>query len=324
MKIAIAGAGLTGSYLYKLLKPLSHTVDLFDRPAETRCGINPCAWGTSKGFAELVDAAGLDASKYVLTRSDYVVIDRLRVKANLITIDKRKLIEDLRQGAEISHSRLDVAKYERVIDCTGTSRAFLPPVQDDIVLPCVQYRVKTERPLENEIRLRAIGYSWCFPLSRNEYHVGCGSLVLDPRKVIKELGWVGDGSDPSEVLCGCTGRVRLTAPQYSEPFMARTRGSEVWGVGEAVGCVAPLAGDGIVPGMKSVQLLMEWWDKPAAYAKALAKEFRWMKDERRVIDKLRKNREPGLRDAWTLRKNSRRMAMKVGLREAAALVRHLK
>ncbi len=49
-----------------------------------------------------------------------------------------------------------------------------------------------------------------------------------------------------------------------------------------------------------------------------------MKNERRVIDKLRTNREPGLRDAWTLKKNSRRMAMRVGLKDAFALMRHLK
>ena len=60
------------------------------------------------------------------------------------------------------------------------------------------------------------------------------------------------------------------------------------------------------------------------YAKALLNEFSWMKNERRVIDKLRAHREPGLRDAWTLKKNSRRMAMKVGLKEALALMRHLK
>ena len=324
MKIAVAGAGLTGSYLHRLLVTRGHEVDLYDKPPRTKCGINPCAWGTSKGFAEFVNAAGLDASRYVLVPSDHVVIDRVRLKADIFTFDKQRLIKDLRQGATIRQDRPDFSKYDRIMDCTGVSRAFLPPVGDDVVLPCVQYRVRTERPLENEIRLRAIGYSWCFPLSQNEYHVGCGSLIKDPRKIIKELGWAGGGSAPGEVLCGCSGSIRLTAPHFSRPFVARTRGREVWGAGEAVGCVAPLAGDGIVPGMKSVQLLLEWWDRPDAYAKALLGEFRWMKAERRVIDKLRRNGEPGLRDAWTLKRNSRRMAMKVGLGDAFALMRHLK
>jgi len=323
LKIAVAGAGLTGSYLYRLLVKEGHEVDLYDKPPRTKCGINPCAWGTSRGFAELVSAAGLDASKYVLTASDHVVIDEVRVKADIFTFDKQRLIGDLRQGGKIRQEEPDFSRYERIMDCTGVSRAFLPPVGDDIVLPCVQYRVRTDRPLENEIRLRAIGYSWCFPLSPNEYHVGCGSLVMDPRKIMKELGWAGNGTSPGEVLCACSGSIRLTAPQYSQPFVARTRGCEVWGVGEAIGCVAPLAGDGIVPGMKSVRLLLQWWEEPDGYARALLREFGWMKDERRVIDKLRTNKGTGLRDAWTLKKNSRRMAMKVGLREALALMRHL-
>jgi flavin-dependent dehydrogenase len=323
LKIAIAGAGLTGSYLYRLLAPQGHTVDLFDKGLETRCGISPCAWGTSKGFVDLVKKAGLDASTYILSRSDHVVIDSLRIRADLITFDKQRLIEDLRQGAEIQYSRPNAREYDRIVDCTGVARAFLPPAQDDIVLRCVQYRVRTTVPLENEIRLRGIGYSWCFPLSHNEYHIGCGSLILDPRQIIEELGWVGDGSSHMDVICGCSGKVRLTAPQYSHPYVARTQGYEVWGVGEAVGCVAPLAGDGIVPGMKSVGLLMKHWDEPAAYTKALLKEFGWMKAERRVIDKLRRKEGIGLRDAWTLKRNSRRMSMAVRLKQVAALIKHL-
>ena len=84
------------------------------------------------------------------------------------------------------------------------------------------------------------------------------------------------------------GRIRLTAPHNSQPFVAAGSDGEVWGVGEAIGCVAPLAGDGIVPGMKSVQLLMKWWDDPSGYTRAVLKEFDWMKKERAVIDKLRK------------------------------------
>jgi len=60
LKIAIAGAGMTGAYLYRLLDRKRHTIDIFDRDTGTRCGIKPCAWGTSRGFAERVRASGLD------------------------------------------------------------------------------------------------------------------------------------------------------------------------------------------------------------------------------------------------------------------------
>jgi hypothetical protein len=87
---------------------------------------------------------------------------------------------------------------------------------------------------------------------------------------------------------------------------------------------APLVGDGIVPGMRSVQLLLETWDKPGHYREAVLGEFHWMKDERRIIDRLRKAEGVGIRDARVLRRNSQRMGMRVGLMEAIALLRNLR
>jgi hypothetical protein len=76
--------------------------------------------------------------------------------------------------------------------------------------------------------------------------------------------------------------------------------------------------------MRSAQILLEWWDDPAGYTRAILKEFKWMENERRVIDKLGRNENLTLRDAWVLKKNSRRMGMQVGLKEAASLLRHLR
>jgi flavin-dependent dehydrogenase len=323
LKIAIAGAGVTGSYLYRLLSRDGNLVSLFEKTPNTQCGISSCAWGTSKGFTGLVRRAGLDPSSYILNRSDHVMIDGMKIKAELITFDKPKFIEDLREGATIEYGVPAAREYDRVVDCTGVSRAFLPPARDDVVLQCIQYRVRASKPLENEIRLRAIGYSWCFPLSESEYHIGCGSLLLDPRQVLKELGWLTSFSSAIQVVCGCSEKIRLAAPHYSQPYIAHGEGYEIWGVGEAIGCVAPLAGDGIVPGMRSVNLLIEHWDDPDGYTAALLKEFNWMKAERRVIDKLLRKEKLGLLDAWTLKRNSKRMSMTVKLGQAAALMKHL-
>jgi len=319
-KIAIAGAGMTGAYLYRLLRRQSDRIDVYDIAPSTRCGLSPCAWGTSRGFAELVADAGLAADDYILQRSGHVLMDDIRIEADLMTFDKPRLVKDLLEGARVKHSDLDPRAYERVIDATGAARAFLPPIADDIVLTCVQYRLKTAQPLENKIHLGRIGYAWCFPLSGGRYHIGCGSLVADPKARIDALGLREPAAGGRQtVICECAGKIRLAGPQGSAPFVA----ADIWGVGEAVGCVAPLAGDGIVPGMKSVQLLLRHWNDPAGYTQAILKEFHWMNGERRVLEKLRKGRPLGIRDALVLKHNSRRMGMRVTLSDAAKLLRRL-
>ena len=54
------------------------------------------------------------------------------------------------------------------------------------------------------------------------------------------------------------------APEASRPFVVDGP-PQVVGVGESIGCVSPLVGDGVVHGMRSVRLLLDCWDDPEAY-----------------------------------------------------------
>jgi flavin-dependent dehydrogenase len=325
LKIAIAGAGTTGAYAYRLLRHRGMQADIYGRDCRTACGINPCAWGTSRDFFDLVDAAGLDPEKYLLQATDHLWMDDVRIPGELMTFDKPALIQDLLQGATVKKDPLDVTAYDRVIDATGIARSYLPPIDGDVLLPCVQRRIETSEPLENRIKLGGVGYAWIFPLSRYGYHIGCGSLAGDPKAYLASLGWVENrGRNPSKkVLCACSGRVRLTGPYSSQPFVVGDSPRGVWGVGESIGCVAPLAGDGVVPGMRSVQILLQHWNDPEAYTKSILNEFRWMEKERQVIDKLLTKGGLGIKDAWVLKKNSRRMGMRVGVKGALSLLRAL-
>jgi len=91
LKIAIAGAGVSGAYLYRLLNNQGHQVDLFDHDPGTRCGLSPCAWGTSRGFPELVKGSGLDPKKYVMHRLGYVVMGEYWIEADLTTVNKPRV-----------------------------------------------------------------------------------------------------------------------------------------------------------------------------------------------------------------------------------------
>jgi flavin-dependent dehydrogenase len=146
--------------------------------------------------------------------------------------------------------------------------------------------------------------------------------MAEPGQILDELGWLA--RTPLEILCGCIGTIRLTGPHHSLPFVGDGCAEGIWGVGEAIGCVAPLAGDGIVPGMQSVQMLLDAWDNPEQYREALLDEFRWMRDERGVIDRLRGGNNVGIREALVLKRNSRRMGMRVRVRDAVALLRNLR
>ncbi len=322
-RIAIAGAGITGAYLHRLLRNRGIEVRLFDPGVQTRCGLTPCAWGTSGELCDLVAKAGLEPERYVQQRIPYLRMDGVKIDADIMTFDKPRLVQDLLAGVRPCREVPDPAEHDLLVDATGAARALLPPVTNDLKLPCAQFRVRAERMTESQVGPGDVGYAWWFPLGEGEAHVGCGSLRSDPRERLEALGWVGTAGEcrGEAVVCGCAGEIRLTGPHGCLPFAVRDAETEVWGIGEAIGCVSPLAGDGIVPGMKSAQLLLERWGDPVGYTRAVLEEFAWMRREREILDKLVGGRRLSIRDALVLRRNARRMGMTLGLREAVLLLR---
>ena len=324
--LAIAGAGVAGAYLYRLLSREKIRIDVYDVRHKTRCGVSPCAWATSEGFIGLIEASGLDPGKYIFQQIDHVTVGEMKVKVEVMTIDKPNLVKDLLQGTEIRYSPLDLKNYDRVIDATGFSRTFLPPIKKDIISSCIQYCVQKNKPIEDRIELGGIGYAWCLHLSENRYHIGCGSLAEKPLKVLKDLGWIEiyNLNPGRNILCGCTGEIRVTGPRESQPFVTNGTADGIWGVGEAIGCVGSVVGDGIVPGMRSAQILMDNWDNPDGYRKSILKKFRWIDDERRLIDKFVKKKPLNVGDALIIKHTSKRIGMNIGIAQAAIFIKRLK
>ena len=55
MRIAIAGAGMSGAYLFRrLVNEGFQDIDLFDAKKTNPCGSRPCAWGFAP-LAEIYD-----------------------------------------------------------------------------------------------------------------------------------------------------------------------------------------------------------------------------------------------------------------------------
>jgi flavin-dependent dehydrogenase len=95
-------------------------------------------------------------------------------------------------------------------------------------------------------------------------------------------------------------------------------------VGEAIGCVGSVVGDGIVPGMRSAQILLNNWDNHDSYRESILSEFSWIRNERKLVDKFRNMAPLNMGDAWILKNNSKRIGVNIGLTEAAKYVKRLK
>jgi hypothetical protein len=324
-RVAIAGAGMIGSYLHRLLEVHGIPSDIYGQAvSHTSCGINPCAWGASSPFRQHMKAAKLDPERYILRDFAVVNFENVDMPASLLTFDKPRLIRDLREDASVIEGPVPKGKYDRIIDATGATRAYLPPISNDLLVPCVQYRVKADNADSSKVTILYgnLGYSWIFPLSDTEFHIGAGSLLADPRETLRESGFLKPGW---KKLCGCSGNVRSTSPLGSRPFVFANSSVEcdVWGVGESIGAVAPIAGEGIVPGFASARLLVASWDSPRRYTSRILREFSWTIGEKGVIDKVSSGETLGLRDWLILRRTGRRMGAPVTLSETRDLLRCL-
>jgi len=291
MKVAIAGAGVAGSYCARLLLAEGYEIDLYDLPHPNPCGIAPCAWMTTAGIAPLLAGAGLDYQAYILERFSSVRFEDREVRAALMTIDKPRLIRDLQSGITVIAGSPDPSHYDRLIDATGTARAFLPPVPQDCLGQCVQVRVRVSPALQSVPMVRYVngGYAWSFPLGCNLRHIGCISHLKDPASLLQGCHLLEDAVGPP--VCRCRSLLRVTAPSGALPFVSPDR--KIWGVGEAIGCVYPIVGDGIVPAFESVRLLFSHMDDPDAYTAEVLAAFPQMEAERDMLLALKAGRLPG-------------------------------
>lgn len=339
MKVAIAGAGVAGRFLRRLMwvkqelvgeQPQDLQVHIYDIGNTTKCGANPCAWMVPyRYFDELLKIISFDPNLYVLQRFDKFKMDTKVYSAELQTINKPTLLDDLWHPDDILTGCPVVDDYDRVIDCTGVQRAFLPaiPAEHDMVIPCVQLR---GRPHEGQIpypmiKFINLGYAWAFPLGDFPHggcHIGCGSLTGKPMQELQKTGFL---DLMAESGCGCTtGRVRLSSPQLSGPLVVgRGTDHEIWGCGESIGCVSPIIGEGIVPAMECACRLVENWNNADNYISEVMRQFEWMNNESLVLQRILHGDKLSTSEALILANNASRIGVKIGLTEALDMIKRI-
>jgi flavin-dependent dehydrogenase len=317
MRIAIAGAGVAGSYIFRLLKLRGHRqVDIFDIRHRVACGIHPCGYGVDDNFTSLAQLAGLEAARYELHRPPRMLVDieGVAVRTRLHMFDKPKFIRDLLDGATVRYEPVEVERYDLVVDATGEARAYSPPLRNDLKARIVQWRVRVRQP--STIAFRSThgvpGYAWTMPLSEDgrELHVGAGcrtGLSASARELAKPA------FVPLEVderICACAARIRLSGPDFGSVVHRN-----VWAVGEAAGLVGASTGAGNVYAMQSGLDLADHLGDAAGYVAALKRRFQALLPEARSVRKVLAGRLPNLLDLYHIRQGWARAGVHVAWRD---------
>ncbi|HMA05550.1 MAG TPA: NAD(P)/FAD-dependent oxidoreductase [Methanomicrobiales archaeon] len=336
MKVAIAGAGIAGGYLARLLEPRGIPVNLYDGTDHgTRCGCRSCGWGVPENIRPYLARVGLDLDEYLLESMSSMNFDGLVAETPLSTLDKPRLLRDLAEGAPLKGCNLvpeEADGYDVVVDATGVARSFLPPCRSDLTLPTLQHRVAVEPRDGAQIGIGVygndvpgLGYLWIFPLGNDEYHIGIGGIGLVRHGILLERFYRESSERFSFTrLCACSGSVRVASPYYSTPFFSRRiRGDGnpqlVVGVGESIGTVAPFTGEGIVHSLECARMLAESWLDSEKYSRSVLARFAWMRKERETLDYLLSPEGrggPRWRDRWRFYRNARRSDIRLPMLEA--------
>jgi len=296
MKIALAGAGVVGSYLGSMLQRRGHDVEIFEASKkETHWPV--CAWGASRHMLEKFSKqAGLNFDDYVFhvgkmlrmeLPADKVEYLELR---GLVTYDKHAweeaLLKDVKvaYGAKVTKETFPFEKYDYVIDCTGLHRTLLPKSNDDFLIPAYEYLLENVHGIDEFYVIGykgAKGYFWYFPLDKERGYMGAGDVEKKYYGVSEFFK-----QHPEARVVKKVGRpIRLAPPKRMEPFYD----GNIIGVGESIGCVFPMLGEGIIPSLICCDLFLEVLDKSKdkfdskQYRKKVLDRFDYYDDVYRVV-----------------------------------------
>ncbi len=280
MKIAVIGIGVAGGYLLSRLKK-DHEVVGFERMTEENHD-SICAWGSSKNeMKELCSRSDIDFEKFVIHDGKNLYIDmnnqqRFDIKLKgLCTFDKIGLIQEMAKGCKVNYGsapKLEELEkeFDIIVDCTGFYRSYLPKIKEDFYLPTYQYKIKYEKevPLD-DFYVRPFpgmtGYFWYFPLGGKYAHAGAGDYkkhhVEETDKFVEKFG--------GEVVKTVGRPIRLATPDMCEPFFD----GKVVGVGESIGTVYPLLGEGIIPSMVCADIFVKNLGNNEQYRKEVLEYF---------------------------------------------------
>ena len=301
--MAIVGAGVSGSYLGHMLQQRGHEIEIFESSTKDKHWA-VCAWAASRNMlSRFSNQAGLNFENYVLHVGRTLKMDLpnnvreyLDLKG-LVTYDKQRWEHDLIGDVKITYNRkctpgnISSNQYDYVIDCTGMHRTMLPRAPEDFLIPAYEYLLENVEGM-NEFYVvgyrGAKGYFWYFPLGDNRGYMGAGDVDKKYEGVETFLR-----DHPEARIVKKIGRpIRLAPPRRMQPFHS----GNIVGVGESIGCVFPMLGEGIIPSLICCDIFLEVLDGSGPvkfdfekYTKIVLRRFAYYDDVYRIVRLKMKN-----------------------------------
>lgn len=194
----------------------------------------------------------------------------------LCTYNKIGLIKDFAKGCKVNYGKSPKiedleSEFDMIVDCTGFHRVYLPKLKDDFFLPTYEYKVEYEGNLPyDDFFVRPFpgmtGYFWFFPLGKNLAHIGAGDYM---KKHVEETDKFFE--EHGGKIVKTVGRpIRLATPNLCKPFYH----GKVVGVGESIGTVFPLLGEGIIPSMVCADIFVKNLGNNKAYEKEVDEYYK--------------------------------------------------
>ncbi len=243
----IHGAGIAGSYLFNRLK--ASGIDVTIRDPKINNFYIPCGFATNrKRIIPYLNRLEIKLSDIQQSSEESVTIEGnnfpplLLDKTDICTIDKMKFESLMLMGNDVIRER-GKSNSGNHVDATGISRAFLPVPAHDKRMFAIE-KVCTNSPHSSFYFYffpKGRGYFWSFPVG-DHYHIGAGGINLEEVK---------------SSLSGFTGIRTLSRNIRMQPILENIYSGNVVGVGESIGYISPLLGEGIIPGLESAELLAQ-------------------------------------------------------------------
>src|SRR6476661_7501611 len=298
MKIAVVGIGVAGAYLMNRLSD-AHDISVtgFERMPETDHDA-VCAWATCKNvMSGLAKNCGLNFEDYILHSGKHMKVDLRGITTKnqnsktddnnnidiglkgMVSYDKLKVIQDMIKGTKIEFGKVPKkenleSEFDIIIDSTGFHRNYLPKLENEMWIPSIQYKVKydIDKTPFDDFYLKAFpsmtGYFWYFPLGNGYAHIGAGDFERkNNNKFVDEFL----KKYKCEVIKKVGRPIRISPPVNCEPF---TDGRKSVGVGESIGTVYSLLGEGIIPATWCAELFIQHLHDIKSYREAVLKRFK--------------------------------------------------